>query len=153
MNRYKLELTKERDQEIIREICSRYNVRWISVLSKSRVRVVVDARRLYCGLLRNVFGLKFEDIGKILNKNHATIVHNLQVHDNFVKILRSYKKNFEEIESMFYLDENYYIHEVLSIEIKIDTLSQRLDELIEKKNEYKLKIKKQKNGRQELCSK
>jgi len=144
MNRYKLELTKERDQEIIREICSRCNVRWASVLSKSRVRVVVDARRLYCGLLRNVFGLKFQDIGKILNKNHATIVHNLQVHDNFVEILRSYKKNFEEIESMFYLDENYYIHEVLSIEIKIDLLSQRLDELIEKKNEYKLKIKKQK---------
>ena len=152
MNRYKLELTKERDDKIISEICTRYNVQWLSILSKSRVRVVVDARRLYCGLLRNVFGLTFQEIGKILNKNHATIVHNVQVHDNFVKILKSYKQNFEEIESMFYLDENYYIHEVLSIEIKIDILSKRLDELIQKKNEYKLKIKKQKNGRKELCS-
>ena len=39
------------------------------------------------------------------------------------------------------------------IERKMDLLSARLNSLIEKKNEYKLKIKKQKNGRQELCSK
>ena len=153
MNRYKLELTKERDDQIIHEICSRYNVEWTSILSRSRVRVIIDARRLYCGLLRNVFGLTFHQIGKILNKNHATIVHNAKIHDNFVRILKSYKKNYEEIESMFYLNENYYEHEVLSVERKMDLLSARLNSLIEKKNEYKLKIKNQNYGRQELCSK
>tara|TARA_R110002124_G_scaffold111950_2_gene265921 strand:- start:1477 stop:1938 length:462 start_codon:yes stop_codon:yes gene_type:complete len=153
MNRYKLELTQERDEQIIREICSRYNVEWTSILSKNRKRVIIDARRLYCGLLRSVFGLTFHQIGKILNKNHATIVHNVKIHDNFVRILKSYKRNYEEIESMFYLNENYYEHEVLSVERKMDLLSARLNSLIEKKNEYKLKIKKQKNGRQELCSK
>tara|TARA_R110002074_G_scaffold305183_4_gene476412 strand:- start:125 stop:586 length:462 start_codon:yes stop_codon:yes gene_type:complete len=153
MNRYKLELTKERDDKIIYEICSRYDVQWFSVLSKSRARVIIDARRLYCGLLRNVFGLTFHQIGKILNKNHATIVHNTKIHDNFVRILKSYKKNYEEIESMFYLNENYYEHEVLSVERKMDLLSARLNSLIEKKNEYKLKIKNQNYGRQELCSK
>mgnify|MGYP003634362993 CR=1 FL=1 len=153
MNRYKLELTKERDDKIIHEICSRYDVQWLSILSKSRVSVVVDARRLYCGILRNVFGLTFHQIGDILNKNHATIIHNLKIHHNFVKILKSYKNNYEEIESSLMLGDNYYEHEVLSVERKMNELSQRLYELIEKKNEYKLKIKKQKNGRQELCSK
>lgn len=153
MNRYKLELTQERDEQIIREICSRYNVKWTSILSKSRQRTIIDARRLYCGILRGVFGLTFHQIGKILNKNHATIVHNVKIHDNFVRILKSYKRNYEEIESMFYLNENYYEHEVISVERKMDLLSARLNSLIEKKNEYKLKIKKQKNGRQELCSK
>lgn len=153
MNRYKLEFTKERDDKIIKEICSRYDVQWSSVLSKNRVRVVVDARRLYCGILRNVFGLTFQEIGDMLNKNHATIVHSIKVHDNFVRILKSYKKNYEEIENMFYISENYYEHEVLSVERKMDILSKRLNNLIEKKNEYKLKIKKQKNVRQELCSK
>ena len=153
MNRYKLEHTKERDDQVIHEICSRYNVKWTSILSKSRKRGIIDPRRLYCGILRNVFGLTFHQIGKILNKNHATIVHNTKIHDNFVRILKSYKNNYEEIESMFYLNENYYEHEVLSVERKMDLLSARLNSLIEKKNEYKLKIKKQKNGRQELCSK
>ena len=153
MNRYKLELTNERHDTIKSEISSRYNLGWGAIASRSRKRGIIDARRLYCGVLRNVFGLTFHQIGEILNKNHATIVHSIKIHDNFVKILKSYKKNYEEIESMFYLSENYYEHEVLSVERKMDTLSKRLNSLIEKKNEYKLKIKKQKNGRQELCSK
>ena len=153
MNRYKLELTTERHSKIKAEISSRYNLEWEDIESKSRKRNIIDARRLYCGLLRNVFGLTFQKIGKMLNKNHATIVHNTKIHDNFVRILKSYKKNYQEIESLFYLSENYYEHEVLSVERKMDLLSARLDALIEKKNEYKLKIKKQKNGRQELCSK
>ena len=153
MNRYKLELTDERHHTIKSEISSRCNLGWGAIESRSRKRDIIDARRLYCGILRNVFGLTFHQIGEMLNKNHATIVHSIKIHDNFVKILKSYKKNYEEIESMFYLSENYYEHEVLSVERKMDSLAKRLSGLIEKKNEYKLKIKKQNHGRQELCSK
>ena len=150
MNRYILELTNERNEKIKSEICLRYNLEWSSIASKSRRGVVVDARRIYCGILRNIFGLTFHEIGDILNKNHATIIHNTNNHDIFVKILKSYKKNYEEIESSLMLGDNYYEHEVLSVERKMDSLSKRLNDLIEKKNEYKLKIKKQKNGRKKL---
>ena len=141
MSRYKLELTDERHYKIK------------SVESISRKRVVIDARRIYCGLLRNLFGLTFHEIGDILNKNHATIIHNIKKHDIFVKILKSYKKNYEEIESSLMLGDNYYEHEVIEVERRMNALSQRLNDLIEKKNEYKLKIKNQNYGRQELCSK
>lgn len=151
MQKYKLELTKERDDKIKSEICKRYNLDWNRIKSKSRVRIVVDARRLYCGVLRNVFSLTYQEIGDILDKNHATIVHSIQKHDVFVKILKSYKKNFEEIECTLIEDDNYYIHEILSVERKMETLLERLNELIEKKNNYKLKI--QNNGRKKLCSK
>ncbi len=153
MNKYKLEFTKERDEKIKSEICIRYNLEWSIIQGKSRTRKVVDARRLYCGILRNIFYLTYYEIGDILNKTHATIIHNMTQHDIFVKILKSYKKNYEEIESFLMTDNNYYIHEVIEVERKMNELSKRLSELIEKKNEYKLKIKKQKNGRQELCSK
>jgi len=151
MNRYKLEFTKERDEKIQSEVCSRYGLEWSMILSRSRVREVVDARRLYSGILRNVFRLTFQEIGNILNKNHATILHNINQHDTFVKILKSYKKNYEEIERALMLDDNYYIHEVKEVERKMDDLSKRLEELIERKNNYKLKI--QNNGREKLCSK
>ena len=153
MIRYKLEFTKERDDKIKSEICRRYNLAWSVVEGKSRVRNVVDARRLYCGVLRNLFRLTFQEIGNILNKNHATILHSITQHDTFVRILKSYKRNYEEIESTLMIDDNYYIHEVIEVERKMNELSERLNDLIEKKNEYKLKIKNQKNGRQELCSK
>jgi len=39
------------------------------------------------------------------------------------------------------IDDNYYIHEVKEVERKMNELSDRLQDLIEKKNEYKLKIK------------
>ena len=153
MSRYKLEFTKERDDKIKSEICRRYNLAWSVIEGKSRIRKVIDARRLYCGILRNIFRLTFQEIGDILNKNHATILHSITQHDTFVRILKSYKRNYEEIESTLMIDDNYYIHEVIEVERKMNELSERLNDLIEKKNEYKLKIKKQKNGRQELCSK
>ena len=153
MSRYKLELTDERHYKIKSEISSRYNLGWGAIESRSRKRIIIDARRLYCGLLRNIFGLTFHEIAEILNKNHATIIHNTQKHDIFVKILKSYKKNYEEIESSLMLGDNYYEHEVMEVERKMNSLSQRLNDLIEKKNEYKLKIKKQKNGRQKLHTK
>lgn len=153
MNKYKLEFTRERDEKIKSEISERYNLSWPVIEGRSRIRKVVDARRLYCGILRNIFRLTFQEIGDILNKNHATILHSIAQHDTFVRILKSYKRNYEEIESALMIDDNYYIHEVIEVERKMNELSQRLNDLIEKKNEYKLKIKKQKNGRQELCSK
>ena len=107
MSRYSLELTEERHYKIKSEISSRYNLGWSTVESRSRKRVIVDARRLYCGLLRNLFGLTFHEIANILNKNHATIIHNINKHDIFVKILKSYKKNYEEIESSLMLGDNY----------------------------------------------
>lgn len=151
MNRHKLEFTKERDEKIQSEVCSRYGLEWSMILSKSRVREVVDARRLYIGILRDVFRLTLQEIGNILNKNHATILHNVNKHEIFVKILKSYKKNYEEIERALMLDNNYYIHEVKEVERKMEDLSKRLEELIERKNNYKLKI--QNNGREKLCSK
>ena len=152
MTKYKLEFTKERDEIIKSEISKRYNLTWEQIQSTSRVRIVVDARRLYCGILRNIFRLTFQEIGDILDKNHATIIHNIQQHDAFVRILKSYKKNYDEIERTMLLDDNYYIHEVVEVERKMNELSIRLKDLIEKKNEYKLKIKNKKNVRKKLCS-
>jgi len=141
MTKYKLEFTKERDEKIKSEISQRYNLDWMHIESQSRVRIIVDARRLYCGILRNIFRLTYQEIGDILNKNHATIIHNINQHDAFVRILKSYKKNYDEIERTLMLDDNYYIHEVVEVERKMNELSIRLNDLIDKKNEYKLKIK------------
>jgi len=152
MTIYKLEFTKERDEIIKSEISKRYNLNWEQIQSSSRVRVVVDARRMYCGILRNIFRLTFQEIADILDKNHATIIHNLQQHDAFVRILKSYKKNYDDIERTMLLDDNYYIHEVAEVERKMNDLAVRLNDLIEKKNEYKLKIKNKTNVRKKLCS-
>ncbi|QDP67844.1 MAG: putative bacterial DnaA helix-turn-helix protein [Prokaryotic dsDNA virus sp.] len=141
MNKYKLEFTRERDEKIKAIICERYNLSWSVVEGRSRVRKIVDARRLYSGVLRDLFCLSYQKIAKILNKNHATIIHNVQQHEVFVKILKSYRKNYEDIERTLMLDDNYYIHEVKEVERKMNELSERLNDLIEKKNNYKLKIK------------
>lgn len=150
MNKYRLDFTKERDEKIKSEICIRYDLLWETIQGRSRVRKVVDARRLYSGILRDLFSLSYHKIGKILNKNHATIIHNIQQHDFFVKSLKSYKKNYEDIESLLMIDSNYYIHEIKEVERQMDSLSQRLNDLIEKKNNYKLKIKNQKKWQKKI---
>jgi hypothetical protein len=150
MNKYKLDFTKERDEKIKSEICTRYDLSWVAIQGKTRVRKVVDARRLYSGILRDLFCLSYHKIGKILNKNHATIIHNIQQHEFFVMNLKSYKKNYEEIERLLMIDSNYYIHEIKEVERQMDSLAERLNDLIEKKNNYKLKIKNQKKWQKKI---
>jgi|TARA_B100002052_G_C15887171_1_gene602072 intein/homing endonuclease len=143
MNKYRLDFTQERDEKIKSEISARYDLPWAAIEGKTRIRKVIDARRLYSGILRDLFSLSYHRIGKILNKNHATIIHNMQQHEFFVKNLKSYKKNYEDIERLLMIDSNYYIHEIKEVERQMDDLADRLNDLIEKKNNYKLKIKNQ----------
>ena len=57
-----------------------------------------------------------------------------------MKILKSYRINFEEIESILIEDDSYYSHEMKNIERNIESLKEKLLDLINKKNRYKNKI-------------
>ena len=86
-----------------------------------------------------------KDDGQDVIENIASIV--LVFMENAVKSADIYDKHAkrntitsEDIKRALMLDDNYYIHEVKEVERKMEDLAKRLDELIERKNNYKLKI-------------
>ena len=62
------------------------------MLSKSRSRHLVDARRIVYNIIKSTYGYTLCFIGTHFKKNHATIIHNIRAHENLMK----YDKNYAE---------------------------------------------------------
>jgi len=54
----------------------------ISLASEYRGREVVDVRKMVCKVLRSKFNLSFSDIGKLLNRDHSTMVYYVSAHED-----------------------------------------------------------------------
>ena len=78
----------------IKEIIQEYDL-----ASKSRNRYKVYHRAFFYSLLREE-GWHLSKIGRLFNRNHATIINALKIHDSYYgkdKIYMRYIKQFEEI--------------------------------------------------------
>ena len=62
------------------------------IRKNTRLAEVVDARRIAYYILREKYHLSYLSIGKVFNKNHATVIHNLKS----VKGLLEYDPMFKE---------------------------------------------------------
>lgn len=80
--------------EKIKQIIQEYDL-----ASKSRDRDKVYHRAYFYSLLREE-GWHLSKIGRLFNRNHATIINALKIHDNYYgkdKIYMRYIKQFEDI--------------------------------------------------------
>lgn len=74
---------------IIMQVCKHYSIDLETLQSKQRRKVVVEARRVAILLLRKMTTLSFQDIGKMFDRDHATIVN------AFRKVETELQKNTE----------------------------------------------------------
>lgn len=66
-----------KSQEVLTLVSETLDVSKDLLLDKNRTRHVVDARNIYCYLVKKVakIEISLSDLGKILNKDHATVLH------------------------------------------------------------------------------
>tara|TARA_R110000803_G_scaffold37575_2_gene80964 strand:- start:2316 stop:2726 length:411 start_codon:yes stop_codon:yes gene_type:complete len=127
-----LEFTKERNDRIKSEICDRYSLEWKTICSKSRRVKIIEARRLYCALLRNIFELPLQSIGKLTNTHHATIIHSVKQYKTYAELYNGYDNDYEEIKASL-IDEtsmSYFLDEMTHLERKKKILQKQIDNLI-----------------------
>ncbi len=67
------------NQEILEEslslVCKITRLRKIDILSKCRVRSVVNARKTLVYYMKSNYDLRWVDMANMLNLNHSTIIH------------------------------------------------------------------------------
>tara|TARA_R110002020_G_scaffold234403_1_gene446430 strand:- start:167 stop:583 length:417 start_codon:yes stop_codon:yes gene_type:complete len=124
--------TQERNERIQKEICEIYDMEWEVVCSKSRKRKIMEARRLYCALLRNIFSLPLQAIGKLTNTHHASVLHSIRQYEIFSEIYKGYDKDYESIkESLIDKDSlTYFLDELSYLERKKKKIQSQIDNLI-----------------------
>jgi predicted transcriptional regulator len=90
--------------------------------NKSRKRPVIDAKKVYCKIMRD-FGNTYEKIGNEIGIDHSTVVHHCKDYDYIKKFSTELGELEREIIDYFNKDTKS------RIEIEINTLSKELDRL------------------------
>lgn len=80
---------------IIKEINAVFDC---DILSRQQVRPNVDGRKAFAAYIKKRYpNMALEQIGKLINKDHATIIHYLKEHDNMMMYDIDYKDNYEKL--------------------------------------------------------
>lgn len=73
--------------EVIEALINKYNeIYHVDLMSKTRIRSVVTARNCFYFILKTQYGITYQDIGRIFDKNHATIIHGVRSTRNLLDI-------------------------------------------------------------------
>jgi len=63
------------EQEIISDVADIYGITVENILSRRRLRRYADARAVICYVLCFTQGYSTTEVGKVLNRNHSSIVY------------------------------------------------------------------------------
>lgn len=77
----------------------------LDIFRETRRREYVDARTFAVKLLRSELGITTVHIGKLFNKNHATIIHGLKLFDDLYETDNDFKTTYQRIYQKFKLQE------------------------------------------------
>jgi len=77
---------------IISKVCNYFNVPREVIFQKKRVRDVNEARSIIMYLLHKYLEMTSTEVGRILKKDHATVLHACKKIDGFMDIDSNYKE-------------------------------------------------------------
>ena len=91
---------------IFRGIYKQMHVSRKDIVSKKRDRKLVEARQMFCLLARKHTIESSVDIGKTINRDHATVLYSISTMDNLIKYTKrlAIAKNYIELELIPELD-------------------------------------------------
>jgi chromosomal replication initiator protein len=66
---------KIKHEIVMKVVAEHMNVTVDNIMSKSREQEYVEARHIYCGILRLVYGYTLKVIGRTINRDHTTAIN------------------------------------------------------------------------------
>lgn len=86
--------------EAMRVVSIVYDVTPDAILDKGRTTNLKDARHLFCYLCRKHLKMTFLSIGKILQRDHSTVINSVQVYEDYIEYDRTTNKLYVEALSL-----------------------------------------------------
>ena len=93
--------------EAMRVVAIVYDVTPDAIVDKVRTQNIMDARHLFCYLCRKHLKMTYLSIGKILDRDHSTIINSVQVYESLIEYDRTSNKLYVEALSLLGL----HLHE------------------------------------------
>ena len=134
-------------QEIIDKFCEQQRVSRSVLFSKDRSRVLVDKRMVLAFFLKHKTELRWYQIGEIMNRTHASMIHYVKNVEQLMSVYPHIKKMVVETNKLF-TDYKFLLKEKeTNMYAKLLTDNLKLKEKIESNHKLiKELIKLEKNG-------
>ena len=134
--RNSVKLTEVRHNRLKDTISKEYNCDWSLISSKRRFPDLVEARRCYYSILRNIFFYTLEDIGKETNQDHSTVIAALKAHEKYITVYKAERRRYLKVKSvMLEAESNEELNErISSLKNEKKELESKIDELYLKLN-------------------
>ena len=101
-----VKITNARHEKLKETIAKEYATDWHLVAGKGRFPELVEARRCYYSILRNVFYYKLQDIGKETNQDHSTVIASLKAHERYIAVYKSERRRYLNVKSVMLEEES-----------------------------------------------
>ena len=82
---------------VIIKICSYYDVTLDELMSKSRLRKIADARNTLYYIFHKCYRMTSVEVGKMFNKNHATILSGSNKIEGFMRFDKVFRKQINQL--------------------------------------------------------
>ena len=86
--------------DIARTVSSVFTINIDKMFGKSRLHEVVCARRAFIAIVSEFYSLTLSAIGKLTNRDHATILHSNRQHKNWIDTYPEYTALYEQAREM-----------------------------------------------------
>ena len=138
MRRRRLKFSDYYHNVITKELADIYNIKQEEMFLGSRKKNIIFAKRMYIYILREMFGLTLNEIGRVTNLHHASIIHHTRKFEFFYNNYPEDTDAFKRVEDR--VIEVEVDEEILGLETQLEYINESLTKLY--------KIKKSKNDRQ-----
>lgn len=138
MRRRRLKFSDYYHNVITKELADIYNIKQKEMFLGSRKKNIIFAKRMYIYILREMFGLTLNEIGRVTNLHHASIIHHTRKFEFFYNNYPEDSDAFKRVEDR--VIEVEVDEEILGLENQLEHINESLTKLY--------KIKKSKNDRQ-----
>lgn len=103
----KLSKTQKRSkinpEDILKIVSEQCGVTSEEVLSRSRKGTIVNARHIFCAIMKKEFGYSYETVGKMVSgRDHTTAIHSIRTHNNRCETEEGYKEHTQFIINKIY---------------------------------------------------
>ena len=134
--RNSVKITNVRHEKLKDTIAKEYGVDWHLIAGKGRFPELVEARRCYYSILRNVFYYKLQDIGIETNQDHSTVVASLKAHERYIAVYKSERRRYLNVKSVMLEEESKeeLDERIMALKKEKEELELRIDELYLKVN-------------------
>ena len=90
---------------ILDYVCLETNISKNDILSTNHQRSIVEARQVFCYLAKKNTEYSLTDIGRFINRNHATVIYSIRTVDNLLETDKIFINTYSQIIKNFTPDE------------------------------------------------